>query len=261
MNTRLLRNQRISEKIQPPWDWQDFRFHWVLMTYFSSALGKLKTGFILTDRHGGKRKKFLDVPPCLVSLTQNSLVGRQGWPGAGYQQLLVAEGAWRVCKDLQEHHLSLWALTSTFLRILWTPLWSNKEKNDPLHIIGGKTEVNRSYEVHLDAHGKLLVAPKVGGGFQTTDLVQCQHSSLPGQWYFLKRNEWIDEINLNRVFIYYVFLSTRWAKALLTEGWCPPSSNSPAWSLRSAEFPASPQIYQTRICIFTRPKVTQEALS
>lgn len=93
------------------------------------------------------------------------------------------------------------------------------------------------------------------------DLVQCQHSSLPGQWYFLKRNEWIDEINLNRVFIYYVFLSTRWAKALLTEGWCPPSSNSPAWSLRSAEFPASPQIYQTRICIFTRPKVTQEALS
>lgn len=63
------------------------------MTYFSSALGKLKTGFILTDRHRGKRKKFLDVPPCLVSLKHNSLVGRQGWPGAGYQQLLVAEGA------------------------------------------------------------------------------------------------------------------------------------------------------------------------
>lgn len=56
-----------------------------------------------------------------------------------------------------------------------------QEKNDPLHIIGGKTEVNRSSEVHLDAHGKLLVAPKAGGGFQTTDLVQCQHSSLPGQ--------------------------------------------------------------------------------
>lgn len=55
MTHQASRNQRIPVKIQAPLGLAGFqKFHWVWIIYFSFALEKLKTGFILIHRH---RKK------------------------------------------------------------------------------------------------------------------------------------------------------------------------------------------------------------